>query len=747
MTQGGTATVTPLSSQQLAPGMKWRPIQGEEATGVLARGLTDPSARHAVLESAAEILGRGVDPKGEPSTEVGLIVGYVQSGKTLSFTTAIGLARDNGFPLVIVVAGTKTSLLAQSASRLAKDLNVESDVGAPVWRPITNPSEEHKQTIKRTIDDWSDPDLDSDERATLLITVLKQRDRLESLVEILEDLDLQSVPALIVDDEADQASLNVKVRQGGESTTYTWLRRLRAALPFHTYLQYTATPQAPLLINIRTALSPDFVHVLQPGDGYVGGAQFFAPRSPYVEAIPAAEVFADDALPTEPPDSLLEALRIFIVALSATLIVGPVNGVRQRRSMLMHPSRIRDVHRRNHNWATSALNEWGRVLKLPNGTSDKDDLYADFRAAFNELQNTDQALPPFEVIADKLPRAIRRTHVIEFNTNGRPKTPEIKWKDADGWILVGGQAVDRGFTVDSLNVTYMPRGLGVGNADSIQQRARFFGYKRRYLGLCRIYLEAATLQAFEKYVVHEEIMRRELTRVAETGESLKSWQRRFILSSDMQPCRNSVISLGDEYIRGKPGGGWIQQRGAELTSELRTANGDGIRKLIESLQFDRIAAPDPRSTAQQHEVSRQVALERIVDFLIDYQLLDPRDTAAVTGLLLQCGEVLRRDPSATASVYRMRPAYQSQRGRAVTEGGTLKDSNFLQGRTGDGTTGYPGDAFFKSPDQLTIQLHSYPLFREENGQRIPVADNAPLIAVHAPANLGSNDWIIQPRQV
>src|SRR5450756_1009926 len=71
-----------------------------------------------------------------------------------------------------------------------------------------------------------------------------------------------------------------------ESTTYTRLRELRDALPCHTFLQYTATPQAPLLINIADILSPDFVHVLEPGEGYAGGAAFFAPGSPYIKVIP-----------------------------------------------------------------------------------------------------------------------------------------------------------------------------------------------------------------------------------------------------------------------------------------------------------------------------------------------------------------------------------------------------------------------------------------------------------------------------
>ena len=70
-----------------------------------------------------------------------------------------------------------------------------------------------------------------------------------------------------------------------------------------------------------------------------------------------------------------------------------------------------------------------------------------------------------------------------------------------------------------------PRGIGTGNADTLQQRARFFGYKRHYLGYCRIYLEAVVLGVFEGYVTHEEEMRSELQGVRERGEPLASWKK------------------------------------------------------------------------------------------------------------------------------------------------------------------------------------------------------------------------------
>lgn len=724
--------ILPLANQVLKPGVKWLPFQREQTIGVVERSGIDETERTRLVQSAAEILGSGVDPRKSPATATGLVVGYVQSGKTLSFTTVIGLARDNGFPLVIVVAGNKTNLLTQSHQRLMKDLDVDGGVGLPAWIMDKNPREQggrYEQLLKQTIANWRDSSRDAEEKPTLLLTVLKQNQRLGSLTALLRKLDMKDVPALIIDDEADQASLNTKVNQNRESTTYTRLRELRDALPWHTFLQYTATPQAPLLINISDVLSPDFVHVLSPGAGYVGGEEFFTPQSPYVETIPPSDIPPNNALPVDPPDSFLKAMRVFFVGL-ATSIIGKTG----RRSMLVHPARERVVHQGSVQWATAAKDAWISALNAPASDPDRKDVIADFRKAYDDLKKTESSPPDFAQIVEKLPLALRNTTVIEFNTRGSPKTPEINWRHAEGWILVGGQAVDRGFTVDSLSVTYMPRGVGVGNADTIQQRARFFGYKRRYLGLCRIYIEQDLRAAFEQYVEHEQTMRTELQRLAASGEGLRTWRRRLILDPGLHPCRRSVIS--DPYSRTRAVGGWTQQRGALLTPAARLANASVLVKLVVGQSFKRDTTYTSKEVAQQHEIAAAVPMQAIIDALTEYRFDEPRDTVAFTGLLITIAEALRNDKSLTATVYKMRPEATSGR-RDIYDDGTI--DNFLQGRT-DRLGGYPGDTFYQQLDKLTLQIHSYDLRQKEKGKVLATA--APLIAVHVPQAL-AKDWLFQ----
>jgi hypothetical protein len=402
-----------------------------------------------------------------------------------------------------------------------------------------------------------------------------------------------------------------------------------------------------------------------------------------------------------------------------------------RRSMLVHPAVAKIIHQGTVGWITAAKDNWISVLNTPPNDPDRKDVLADFKKAYDELAKTQRNLPAFDAIVDKLPRALRNTTVIEFNTRGSPKTPEINWRHAEGWILVGGLALDRGFTVDSLSVTYMPRGIGNGNADTIQQRARFLGYKRKYLGLCRAYLEQDLKTAFEDYVEHEQTMRAELTRLANTGENLRTWRRRLILDPSLQPCRRSVIS--DPYTRSKAGGGWTPQRGALLTASARQGNADVLARLCAGLPFRADTSYVSRELAQQHEIAEGISMQRIIDALTEYRFDDPRDTAAFTGLLVTVAEAYRNDRSLTATVYKMRPKVTGQ--REINDDGTIE--NFLQGRT-DREGGYPGDTFFKQDGQLILQLHSYDLRQKKT----VVAKAAPLLVAHVPPAL-ARDWLIQ----
>jgi hypothetical protein len=589
------------------------------------------------------------------------------------------------------------------------------------------------------LDAWRDPEVPQNEKPTLLLTVMKHHQRLDNLNELLAMFDLSGVPAIVIDDEADQASLNTKVNRGEESTTYDRLLTLRERLPHLTYLQYTATPQAPLLINIIDALSPDFDEVLEPGDGYVGGQEFFGGNRRLTRVIPISEVPSADNPITEPPDTLLEALRVFFVGVSAGRPTwGPAN---PNRSMLVHPTRTTLEHYQYFQNIQAIKDAWVQTLELPDTDPDKRDLLDDFQEAHRSLADTvGAAMPPFAAIAPRLRKDIGDTQVREVNRRPGNRASDINWNQAYAWILVGGQKMDRGFTVKELTVTYMPRGIGTGNADTLQQRARFFGYKENYLGFCRIYLESEALAAFESYVAHEELMREELIGLQQRGEPLASWKRRFVLSDDLNLCRANVVQ--QQIARGNFADSWSFPHMLKMNEPIQEANRRALAAFSNGLQF--VRDRQFSQIAQQHDVADDVPLGRLVnDFLLQYRVEDPTDTENFLGLLLQLGEVLKRNPNERAAIYRMRPDYESSRtvnGQGkITSIGALQQGPTRRGGKGGGYT-YPGDREFKQDDNVSLQIHMIDLTEKKNGPVL--VRNVPAIAIWIPKRMDV-DWAVQ----
>jgi hypothetical protein len=241
----------------------WIPAVGPEAIDFLQ--IAPEGSRDSIRDAAVSILSKAVAPTAQAGQETGLVIGYVQSGKTMSFETVAALARDNSFQIVIVITGTSKPLFDQSSGRLRRDLRLDEPGRARRWVQFKNPANDEAtvRTIRDVLDDWRDPGTPKQYKKTVLIAVLKNHRRLQNHKPV-RTVGMQGVPVLIIDDEADQASLNTEVAQGQESTTYRRLMALRQELPNHTYLQYTATPQAPLLISIIDSLSPNFVKMLDP---------------------------------------------------------------------------------------------------------------------------------------------------------------------------------------------------------------------------------------------------------------------------------------------------------------------------------------------------------------------------------------------------------------------------------------------------------------------------------------------------
>ncbi|MHB0664174.1 Z1 domain-containing protein [Roseomonas mucosa] len=732
-------------------GMRWSPEPRSEIGALLAQKLEgQPTAQATVAASARAILGRGVPP-GDQGSDTGLVVGRVQSGKTLSFTAVMALARDNGFQLVIVIAGTSTQLTDQSEKRVRKDLRVGSD-GRRAWAPYTNPKVASAAGIDGLLDVWRDDAIPREQCQTVLITVMKQHTHLRNLAQVLGGIDLTGISALIIDDEADQASLNTQAQQNSnlrrarQSSTYKRLMELRRALPSHTYLQYTATPQAPLLISIIDSLSARWVEVLEPGNGYTGGVTFFGPPTPQrgdpelpprpvqhekiVHVIPAAEIPTNQNPLASAPATLQHALRLFMVGVAAGFVKGESSS--GNRSMLVHPSVRTADHQTYWTWINDLVGEWRSIFKRRDAAADE--LAETFKDAYDELAETvGEDMPPFDDVKRRFRQAFSDTATVEVNRRqGAPVL--IDWGQRYSWILVGGLAMDRGFTVEGLTVTYMPRGMGGGNADSMQQRARFFGYKGKYLGYCRVFLARDVKQGFEDYVEHEEFMRNDLLTVRDSADGLKDWPRRFVLDASLKPCRDAVLS--DGYTRSAADvEGWAVPQAFMGADEQHPSNPEVVSRFVARHQFEDDQGSDRRLATHRHKVTGPIPLREVVDELItQYRVRDPGEADKWAKLGAMLGRVLDDDPEARAVVYQM--SVGERRSRSISPSGRVKQlfqgaypvkPPALQGSV------YPGDRQIASDSMVTVQVHVLNLLGPD---RRPVATGVPFLAVKLPANTG-----------
>ncbi len=732
----------------------WNPFVGDETSELLrSKGFANPDRTLnengvRVLDETYRIMQVCGDPSKTTNNETGIVIGYVQSGKTLSFTTLTALARDNNYQIVIVIGGTSVNLLDQSTKRVRKDLRIDSRYGfEQKWTQITNPhTQEDFDTITNALDQWANHTFPNERCRTVLITVMKNGSHLRNLAELMADMNLAGVPVLIIDDEGDQASLNTRARwaaregidfedltENDVSTIYRRIMSLRGIFPHHTFLQYTATPQANLFINIMDRLSPNFIKLLTPGEEYTGGIQFFRENPQLIREIPLNNISQPHQPIVDAPETLLQALRIFYLGVVAGTVLELYKLPSQRnRSMLVHPSRLQGDHTTFYGWVNSIKESWRRLLS-GNDDEDKTELLNQFRLAYDDLILTVPNLPSFEILADyHLVHAIQYTPIVEVNSR-RGSTPQINWQDSYSWILVGGQSMDRGFTVEGLTVTYMPRNVGVGNVDTIQQRARFFGYKRSYLGYCRVYLDQVTIDSYNYIIEHEEDVRSRLEEFDITNKHLNNWDRETVLDQMLNLTRSNV--LYDDIDRDRFGNDWFRINAPHDTENLVEANFTALFEFLNPRVelFKEDSGHVQRTEDQKHLGARLPMRECLEQLLNKLKFTRESDSATYSSLRGILKHYLESNANEECQIYLM-----SARGLDDWKRRTRKlDRNdeiqqLFQGRNPrTGEVIYPGDSEIKNENLLTIQVHLLDV-------RDTFFTNVPTLAIWVPERMGKD---------
>lgn len=509
----------------------WEPLEGHQSKDFLtqlARRIPSDAERAQVMSTARTILAHGPGPETDPARgggRTGVALGFVQSGKTTSFTALSALAADNDFDVIVAMLGRTNLLVNLNARDMHASLGIDERSWDAQWLHMGQPFDDQSaakaaQSLKAG-------------RRTVLLTLMKHPTHIAGARQVLEALGPRRT--LIIDDEADQASLNTQVRKGTQSAIYREILRLRAAAGAYLYVQYTATPFAPLLLEPTDVLAPEFLVQLEPGSGYVGGRTYFVDRrSDLVRPIDPAEARLETL--SGLPSGLKQALGSFFVAAA---LIKHLHLKKPPVSMLVHPSHLRHVHRSYFNVIDFAIDDWGTRLSRPTSDPGREADVAFFAECFEDFRKVTSV--SFDDLLPDLVDVVQDARRWLVNSDGQAL--EVDWAQGNVHVLVGGSILDRGFVVDGLTTTYLTRGeTGTGQADTIEQRARYFGYKRDYLDLCRVYAPLAVADTFQALVHTEGAMRESLLDYIESGGALSSWARDsgFELPAHVRPTRENV---------------------------------------------------------------------------------------------------------------------------------------------------------------------------------------------------------------
>lgn len=743
-----TASITIL--RKIKPPLRWEPECREFTEEFLRSKSKDPNGpsyddlvngENSILHEAQRILGRCLPPTEAAGRETGLVVGYVQSGKTMSFETVISLARDNGYGVVIVFAGTKKNLREQSEDRLTKDLGIDEGDN---WYHFSNPAKGVTSQIRDKIEAWKKRPT---KKKAILVTVLKQVDHLDNLAGVLNKLPLDGVPVLIIDDESDQASLNTRAAQiraarvaaNARSTIYDCVCVVRAMVPHHSFLQYTATPQANLLLAQTDLLNPSFAELVTPGDEYTGGKAFFKENPSLVIDIPGREVPSSTNAVSAAPKSLLSALRYFLLVCAQHAITN-VKGKDRNRSMMVHPAMQTSSHKVYKAWMDKSLKTLTSYVERQYQKTPAD-VEARFQAEYHSLKKTYPDLKPLpELIEAMVNDVFGEMNCVEVN--GTPDAEKkVHWKSIPYWILVGGAKLDRGYTVEGLAITYMPRPLGSSPAaDTLQQRARFFGYKQSYLGLCRVFVQGGVRDAFGDYVVHEEFVRSAL--IGNRGKSLKHWRRDFILDALLKPTRPNVVGLGTRRVTVD---GWM----VPGALQRETAAADANRKLLVEVERNWRKAYGPAKNAAEFPqfrgskgVSPNFIIEAVPlralleDFMLNLEVRDATDAEEHSAILIGMADLLREHPDLKADVFLMNDLQSQYRTRDVGRGFPAGHPNAPINQYFSQSADAVNDKSFLSTERISLQLRRFNLGTKPRETRSADILDVTWFALNVPKALG-----------
>lgn len=499
----------------------------------------------SVASESLRILSRLPDPSSADAFQGrGLVVGYVQSGKTANYTALAARAADAGYRMVIVLSGIHDSLRNQTQRRLERELvycSVRSDATEldQRWLTLTSSTEDFKEPALELLD----------QQATFLAIVKKNTSVLKKLDGWLAEAGprLEGIPLLVIDDEADQASINTKGNrpmdaameddEGDEdsgpkpSLTNDLIRSILARAPRASYVAYTATPFANLLINpeavdrrVGADLFPkDFVVQLPRPQGYTGTEELFgvsAQGRRVLNIVPPGDVAMLKAkrkrqgkevvIGLDPAPGLPESLADAVLTFCLAGAVRKARGMEgQANTMLVHVSQLTTDQERVARALEEQVALWCDAARQG---QDIESLL--FAPVWSNIKIGMTALPDDAAVLREAVRVLHGLVVIRLNSVAGEDL-EYETKPGRHIVAVGGNRLSRGLTLEGLTVSYFLRTASM--CDTLLQMARWYGFRLGYEDLIRIWTTDGIASWFSELALVEQSLRDSIVALARAG--------------------------------------------------------------------------------------------------------------------------------------------------------------------------------------------------------------------------------------
>jgi hypothetical protein len=510
------------------------------------------------------ILGRIEDPIRAGTWSVrGLVVGSVQSGKTANYIGLINKAIDSGYKLIVVMAGVHEALRRQTQIRVDETVTGFDTRSGPGKPQVATFGVGIGSTLDRKVNILTSASHDFNRKRAealgvqvggdpVILVVKKNKRIMENLQNWILEVGgklkpgqpeggerwIPGCPALIIDDEADNASINTS--KEGRSSINKAMVGLLTSLEKAAYVGYTATPYANLFadINDEENIYPrNFIVNIKPPGNYLGVERIFgidADGDAGIEAkepLPIVEeidTYADfippkhrmDFVPKALPPCLIKAVKVFVLGTAAKNF-RLSKGVRLQKhsSMLVHVSHYKAV--------IDKFADLVRALKdqLRDDASVGDESVIDefeklwdseFGETFPDFDVEDQGMPvTWADIRPLIKPTLDSVQVRAIHGESQVTLDYDVCKDGLIVIAVGGNKLSRGLTLESLIVSYYLRTSKL--YDTLMQMGRWFGYRDGYVDLCRVYTTRQLINWYSHIALADHELRLEFDRLCESG--------------------------------------------------------------------------------------------------------------------------------------------------------------------------------------------------------------------------------------